>query len=222
MTILRSPFLCSFVQRSYEQVREKEEGTMRYERRWLTAGLGLVLALAAGAATARGQEGGIPVPKPTKEHALFQKDLGTWDAAVKSWMAPNAEPVASKGTETNTLLPGGLWMLSEFKGSFGGMDFHGRGQSGFDPSKKKYVATWIDSFSTNVMTMEGSYDEATHTITMTGDALDMTGKPAKMKNVTNYKPDGTRAMTMFMKSEATGPDFVKVMEINYTKKGDAK
>ena len=42
---------------------------------------------------------------------------------------------------------GGLWVASTFQGDFGGMTFEGRGQFGYDPAKKKYVGTWIDSMS---------------------------------------------------------------------------
>ena len=46
------------------------------------------------------------------------------------------------------------------------MEFHGQGQTGYDPNKKKYVGTWVDSISPTIMIMEGdivdisSYNEA--------------------------------------------------------------
>ena len=95
------------------------------------------------------------------------KTAGSWDATVKSWMqGPEAEPVVSKGVEVVKLMPGGLWLLSEFHGKFGEMEFHGAGQSGFDPVKKKYVGTWVDSMETSIMTMEGDFDSQTKTLTM--------------------------------------------------------
>ena len=85
--------------------------------------------------------------------------MGTWDATIKTYMAgPGAEPSVSKGTEVNEVMPGGLWVLSKFDGDFGGMKFQGRGQFGFDPIKKKYVGTWIDSTSTILSMLEGEYD----------------------------------------------------------------
>jgi Protein of unknown function (DUF1579) len=178
--------------------------------------VGLVVSMWAGAAGA--QEGGPPLPKPTKEHDLLKKDVGTWDAMVKTWTSPQAEPMESKATETNRMLPGGLWLLSEFKGEFGGLPFQGRGQTSYDAAKKKYVGTWVDSMVTTPMLMEGTYDEAAKTMTMTGDSVDMTGKTAKAKMVTVYKNDGARVFTMSMKSDTTGPEFVKMMEITYTKR----
>ena len=78
---------------------------------------------------------------------------------------PDAEPSVSKGTEVNEVLPGGLWLLSKFEGDFGGMKFSGRGQFGYDPVKKKYVGTWIDSTSTVLSVLEGEYDAKTKTMT---------------------------------------------------------
>ena len=67
---------------------------------------------------------GFPTIKPTAEHKVLAEEAGAWDAVVKTYMAgPDAEPSISKGTEVNTLLPGGLWLMSEFSGEFGGLKF---------------------------------------------------------------------------------------------------
>ena len=59
---------------------------------------------------------GPPVAKPTAEHKLLAKDVGTWDATVKSWMSgPDSEPTVSKGVEVDKLLPGGLWLTERFR-----------------------------------------------------------------------------------------------------------
>jgi Protein of unknown function (DUF1579) len=95
--------------------------------------------------------------KPLPEHKILASDEGTWDATIRMYAGgPDAEPSVSKGSEVNEVLPGGLWVLSKFEGEFGGMKFHGRGQFGFDPVKKKYVGTWLDSMST-VRKPEGDY-----------------------------------------------------------------
>jgi hypothetical protein len=179
----------------------------------ITSGLVLSCGLPA-----RSQEGSIPVPKPTREHRLLATDVGTWDAAIKLWMDPKGAPTESKGTETNRMLPGGLWLLSTFNGELAGTPFHGRGQFGYDPVKKKYVGTWIDSLGTTPMLLEGTLDEATRTLTLTGETVDMEGKPARFREVETTRDDGKRVSTMFMKTAATGPDFVKVMEITYTRR----
>jgi hypothetical protein len=178
-----------------------------------------VVALVAGRLAAA-QDEPFPIPKPTAEHEIFKADVGTWDASIKSWMDPSAEPLESKGVETNTLLPGGLWLLSEFKGEFANLPFEGRGQTSYDAHKKKYVGTWIDSFSTSPMLMEGDYDKATHTLTMSGKSFDPgQGKEVEFKNVGKHNDDGTRTFTMYMKGDDGA--WVKAMEVVYKKRAGA-
>ena len=160
-----------------------------------------------------------PVQKPLPEHKVLAEDEGTWDATIKTYAGgPDAEPAVSKGSEVNEVLPGGLWVLSKFEGDFGGMKFLGRGQFGYDPAKKKYVGTWIDSMSTNLSVLEGEYDAKTKTMTFVGEGYDP-GQNAKFtqKMVTTTKDDGSRAFTLYMKFEGQ-PAEVKFMEITYTKR----
>lgn len=185
-------------------------------------GLAVVLAVGSMAASGRAQdkpaggEAGFPVPKPTAQHKLLEKSVGVWDAGIKSWEDPTKEPSVSKGVENNRMMPGGLWLIQNFEGSFAGMTFHGHGQAGYDTTKKKYVSTWIDSMSTGIMLLEGTHDEATGTSTYYGESTDpMTGKAMKLKNVEVHKGD-TRVFTMSM--QVPGGEYVKMMEITYTRR----
>src|SRR5262249_1249321 len=81
------------------------------------------------------------MPKPGPEHERLKKLEGTWDATVKT------EQGESKGTMIYKMDLGGLWMVSDFKGEFGGQKFQGKGFDGYDPMKKKYVSVWVDSMS---------------------------------------------------------------------------
>jgi hypothetical protein len=178
---------------------------------WLALG---VLGVAFGGA-AWGQE--PPVPKPGSEHALLNHDVGVWDATIKTWDAPNAEPQESKGVETNTLQPGGLWLVSSFKGEFAGMDFAGNGVSGYDTTKKKYVGTWADSMTTSVLLTEGTYDESTKELTMFGETPGPDGSMMKIKTISKHNSGGTRTMAMHVKA-GDSPEYFKMMEITYKKR----
>jgi Protein of unknown function (DUF1579) len=157
--------------------------------------------------------------KPLPEHKILASDEGTWDATIRMYAGgPDAEPSVSKGSEVNEVLPGGLWVLSKFEGEFGGVKFHGRGQFGFDPVKKKYVGTWLDSMSTVLSVLEGDYDAKTKTMTYVGDGYDPEHKAKfSQKMVTTMKDDGTRVFTLYMKFEGQ-PAEAKFMEITYTKR----
>ena len=179
--------------------------------------MSLVVLSSAAVAVAVAQEGQPPeMPKPSPEHEQMAREAGEWNAEITLWHTPGDEPAKSKGTETNTMF-GKFWMLSEFKSDFGGMEYTGRGQFGYDPVAKKCVGTWIDTWTPFVQNMEGSYDEKTHTLTMTSKYYDMmAGKEVTGKNVTTYIDDNTKKFEMY----APGPDGkeYKMMEVMYTRK----
>jgi hypothetical protein len=152
-----------------------------------------VLSLSLLAVPALAQ--GPPMPTPGPEHAMLGKDVGTWDATVEMFM-PGAPPSVSKGTEVVTMM-GGFWQLTEFKSEMMGQPFEGRGTMGFDPTKKKYVGTWVDTMAPAYYTVEGTYDAATKTLTGWMDGPDPTGVVTKTKETTEWKDADTRVFTMY-------------------------
>jgi hypothetical protein len=183
--------------------------------------IAIVTAVLLYSTVARAQEGARPqIPKPTAEHKIVTADEGTWDATVKMFMgAPGAEPRVTKGVEVNTVLSGGLWLVSRFEGDFGGAPFEGRGQFGYDPVQKKYVGTWIDSMAPNLSILEGTYDAKSRTMTYVGDGVDATTRSKfTQRMVTVTRDDGTRDFTLYVTSPETGGKEIKVMAISYTKR----
>lgn len=135
-------------------------------------------------------------PKPGAEHAVLKQFEGTWDATMEMGGQK------SKGTMVFKMDLGGLWLVYDFKGEFGGAPFQGRGMDTYDLAKKKYVSVWADSMMTSPMVSEGSFDKAGKVMTMVGEAPDPSGKVAKMKSVTEIKDKDTILFTM----NGPGPD----------------
>jgi hypothetical protein len=161
--------------------------------RAIVGSLAVVAALPLATAFAQ-----MPAPaQPGPEHAILKKDVGTWDATVEMSGPPGTPAMVSKGTETVSVTLGGLWQVSEFKADLGGMAFEGRGTVGYDPAKKKYVGTWIDSMTAGLSLMEATYDPAKKAMTGWMEGPDPAGKVMKMKEVTEWKDDDTRVFTMF-------------------------
>jgi hypothetical protein len=182
---------------------------MKSLARWtLAVAASVTLAAAAAAQDA-------PLPKPGPEHKVLEMDAGTWEATVETFM-PGAPPMTSKGTETNSMGCGGLCLISDFKGDFGGMPFHGHGTTTWDPARKKFIGSWTDSMSSGISIGESTYDPATKKATGWLEGPDMTGKVVKSRTVVEYKDPSTRVMQMF----TTGPDGKEVptMKISYVKK----
>ncbi len=142
-------------------------------------------------------------PKPGPEHALLKKMEGTWDTTMK-FMGQE-----SKGTATYKMDLNGLWLASTFEGSMGTDKFSGRGFDSYDAGKKKYVGVWFDSMSTVPMVMEGDYDKAKKTMTMSGDAPGPDGKMAKHKIVTVMPDDNTMNFAMYV-ADGKEPAFMIV------------
>ena len=158
------------------------------------------------------------IPEAPPEMKLYKNDIGTWDAVVKFYYDPNAEPVESKATEVNRML-GEMWALSEFKGEIMGAPFQGSSQMGYDPVKKKYVGTWVDSMSPFSIQMEGTYDEKTKSLTSFGKMKDATGAEMDGKWVVTHKNENERSMTMSSKPPGA-KDFVVMMEVKYKRVAD--
>ena len=138
----------------------------------------ILLAFSIAHFTALGQ-GAAPGP----EHEALKKLEGTWNAKVKMGDDESA------ATATYKMVCGGMWLMSDFQGSFGDQKFSGRGLDGYDPEKK--------------------------TTTMTGEAPGPDGKLAKHKMVTHMPDDDHMTFTMYIVADGQEN---KVMTIEYTRK----
>jgi len=136
------------------------------------------------------------MPPPGPEHEMLKKDVGTWDATVEMFMQAGAPPSVSKGTDTVSMV-GAFWQVDEFKSEMMGQPFEGRGATGYDPAKRKYVGTWVDSMMPGYYTTEGTYDPATKTLTAIMEGPGPDGAIAKTKETTEWKDADTRVFTMF-------------------------
>jgi len=157
-------------------------------------------------------------PEVTAEHRFLHQDEGTWTADMKIWVAgPDADPIATKGKEVNTLVLNKLWVASQFEADFFGQKFSGAGTFGYDTQKKKYVGTWVDTSTPGLTVMEGDYDKTKNELVMYSKMFDpAVGKELPSKHVTKYEGKDRRVMTMYSKPDGKD-EFVKTMEIIYTR-----
>lgn len=155
------------------------------------------------------------MPKPGKHHEHLKAFVGTWEATV-TMKDPGGMEMEGKGTETNKLIAGGLWLVTDYEGDFGGMDFIGHGTMGYDPSEKKYVGTWIDSFTDYIGHSSGEVSEDGKTFTMMVKVKDHeTGEWTEMKEVSKIVDKDTKTLTFHNKVEEGWAEFMK---IEYTRK----
>ncbi|MCK7591166.1 DUF1579 domain-containing protein [Subsaxibacter sp. CAU 1640] len=156
--------------------------------------------------------------KPGEQHKWLASMDGYWNAKVKMWMDPSQPATESDATTKNEMIMNGLYQRSSHTGDMMGMPFHGESITGYDNVNKKFVATWIDNMGSGIMYMEGTYNDAAKTLTLTGNMTDpMTGKDMKVKEKLTVKSPDTHIFEMYM---VQGDQEMKTMEIVYTRAKD--
>lgn len=154
------------------------------------------------------------MPQPGPEHKKLTSQVGTWSAEL-SYMGEDGQQTKSKGVSVRKAPLGGFWLIDNFQADMMGMKFRGQGTTGYDPAKKKYVGTWVDSMTPSLMVIEGNFDKTGKILTMEGMGQGFDGKPAKTRLVTTEKDKNTHVFEMF--TQMPDGKFMKTMTITYTR-----
>ncbi len=156
-----------------------------------------IVTILAGLATAALAQEHKDFAKPGREHALLKQQFeGDWDAVSKH--SQDGKTMESKGTESVKSGYGGYWLVMDFRGDMNGKPYTGQGTLGYDPYKKKYVMTWIDSMAPVAMWSEGEADADGKTFTFTSEGYcpDL-GKTAKFRLVMKVQDSNHHTLTFF-------------------------
>ncbi len=156
--------------------------------------------------------------KPGAPHEWLASMDGDWNAKVKMWMDPSQPASESDATTKNEMIMNGLYQRSTHTGTMMGMPFSGESITGFDNVNKKFVNTWIDNMGSGVMFLDGSYDDNTKTLTLTGKMTDPTnGKEMDVKETLTVTSPDSHTFQMYMVQDVKE---TKTMEIVYTRAKD--
>lgn len=157
-------------------------------------------------------------PAALEQHSFVQEGVGHWSGTMAMYMPGLDEPMSVECTETVEAL-GEFWTVADFKMDFMGTEFVGHNTFGYDPNKKAYVGTWIDSMTQSMTLMEGNVNERTGQLVMEYEQRDeMTGG---MKNVKQVMERGENAYTMTF-FDVTADGDVKTMELSMQRKRTAE
>ncbi len=110
--------------------------------------------------------------QPSEEHKLLELMAGKWVQTTKFWQKPGADPIAAPGTTVNKMVLGGRFLESEWENSEGEMRGQGLNILGFDRRSNRYTLVGFDTWGTYYVTAEGTWDEATKTLTLQGEDED--------------------------------------------------
>jgi len=156
---------------------------------------------------------------PTDMHKMMASWNGTWNGKVLQWHKAGMEPVTSNATSVNKMVMGGRYQLGNFSGQMMGMPFEGMSIMAYDNARKVFISTWIDNMGTGLMTMEGNWDDATRTMTMSGKMVDPgrgDGREISARQIYRIVDDRNHVMEMYGPGD-DGKEF-KWMEITFTKR----
>jgi hypothetical protein len=154
--------------------------------------------------------------RPGKEHESLKKLAGSYDVTLKMWMEPGKDPVETKGAAEFTMEMNGRYLKQVFKGTMMGQPFTGVGYDGFDRTVNKYVGTWLDDFSTQIMFAFGTSKDDGKTIEYVGELGDpISGKMIKTRNVHKTIDDDSFTFEMY---QTHGDKEIKCMELVYKRK----
>jgi hypothetical protein len=157
------------------------------------------------------------MPAPVKEHEWLDRFVGEWESVAEITPEPDHEPIQYKSTESVRRV-GGFWIVGENKGEMMGKPVTSILTLGYDPDRKKYVGTWIDSVSSYLWQYEGTVDAAGNVLTLeTEGACPLEeGKTRKFRDVTEFKSPDHRVFTTSM----LGDDgkWVTLMTVNSHRK----
>lgn len=176
----------------------------------------VVLLLTAGAVLLYGQQP-LPLPQPTKGHEWLLQLVGEWDSDTEIVMQPGQPPVTARGTESVRSI-GGFWTVCEVRSTILDQPITGIMTLGYNPEKKKYIGTWVDSVSHHLWQYEGSLDEAGRVLTLEaeGPALLGPGATARYRDSFEIKSEDHKVFTSSIEVEPG--KWHTFMTVNYHRK----
>ncbi len=155
---------------------------------------------------------------PNEHHKNLEQLVGEWDAVVKYREGAEQPWTENKGSCSAHMIYEGRFLHESFMGDMAGMPFKGTSIMGYNNPAKQYESTWIDSMSTGIMFMTGSYDAAKKSFTISGDSFDpMQGGKKKHTRIVTTIVSPDKHTEEFFEPGMDGKEF-KSMEITYTRK----
>lgn len=123
------------------------------------------------------------------EHQWLQNFVGEWTFESECVMGPNGEKAKSTGREVVRAL-GDLWIVGEMTGEMpSGGSMIAQLTLGFDPTKKRFVGTWVGSPMTHMFIYDGSRDASGNILTLdcTGPSFDDPTKMVRYQDIAELR-----------------------------------
>lgn len=141
-------------------------------------------------------------PKPQQEHEWLQQFVGEWESEAEAHAATGQEGMKCKGTVKSRML-GGFWVVSESQTDMLGTQVNAVQTVGYDPEKKKYVGTWVDSMFNHLWKYTGTVDESGKKLTLEAEGPNFLtpGKTSLFRDAYEFKDKDHIVVTSSMQGD---------------------
>lgn len=174
------------------------------------------LFMVAATAVSQSQEK-TSEPELAPPQEWLKQLVGEWDIQFKIYMQPDQPPTESTGTDSVRAL-GSHWIIAETRTTMMGTPYRGILSLGYNPQKKHFNGTWIDSFGGHLWVYKGTLNDAGDTLTLEteGPSLQAPGKTARYKEVIRITGEDSRTFTS--STETEDGKWMRIVEIEYRRK----
>lgn len=155
-------------------------------------------------------------------HKMLARSNGTWTGEATMWFSADGPPI-NGGTSIliNTMVMDGIYQVSEIKGNSAdpGKAWTGLRITGYDKERKVFTRAMIgDGSSAGGVAMEGSWDDASQSITMPFKKFDpSTGQERNLKEVYKIIDENTEVLEIYGTDPKTKKEF-KLLNVKWTRK----
>ncbi len=156
--------------------------------------------------------------EPTSEHRWLQRFVGDWTYETEASMEPGQPPQKMTGSERIRAL-GEVWVHGEGTSQMpDGSPATTQITLGYDPTKKRFVGTWLGTMMAHLWIYDGelSADERTLTLDSEGPSMTEQHKRANYRDVFEFKNDNLRTLTAFVQGDEG--QWTQFMTMDYHRK----
>lgn len=114
--------------------------------------------------------------KPGKHHRYLDALIGEWEGYVKIWMAPDTEPMESKGAVHREWVLDGHFVHERVEASMQGVTFSAESYIGYNDFDGQYQSIWMENMSNAIIMEHGVYSEEEKMFKFFGNHRMPTGK----------------------------------------------
>lgn len=156
-------------------------------------------------------------------HKVLASMAGDFDTAMRFWMAPEAEPVDSKGSVKRASLLDGLYLRENYEVKGTQFDHKGEITWGYSTATNKVQYVQLVSSSATMNLYEGEWDEKTKAFTvrsaykMTYEGVEYDVKTRIVLTVESADKQKLEIFSAYEAKEAKIPEYREI-EVIYTRK----